>query len=188
IESVNFVSPRTGFLLEQDGRLWRTNDGGRKWHDLAGIGSDDGIGMAFSSPSKGYLALSRFGGDAGGYLLHTTNGGRSWGPELLTDSPIAAAGLVARGGTALALATDGSIFYEDPPGPAEVIRLETRRRTLRRARTIRVAGTVSGAEAGAEVLVGRRLLGESGWDHKIARVGSAGRLSTAWKVSRGATF
>jgi photosystem II stability/assembly factor-like uncharacterized protein len=189
IASVDFVNPATGFLLEQDGRLWRTNSGGRRWRDLAGIGSDDGIGIAFSSASNGYLALSRFGDDAGGYLLHTTDGGRTWRPELLTDSPLAPAGLVARGGTGLALATDGSIFYDGSPGRGgEMIRLETPRRTLRGARTIRVGGTVPAAEAGAEVLVGRRLRGESGWDHRIARVGPGGRFTTAWRLNRTATF
>jgi photosystem II stability/assembly factor-like uncharacterized protein len=189
IESVDFVSPRTGFLLEQDGRLWRTDDRGRRWRDLAGTGSDDGIGMAFSSGATGYVAISHFGAEAGGYLLHTTNGGRTWRPELLTDSPIAGAGLVARGGTALALATDGSIFYDDASGRAgDTIRLETPRRVLRRLGTIRVTGTVPGAEAGMEVLVGRRLRGESGWDHKIARVGPGGRFTTAWTMTRTATF
>jgi photosystem II stability/assembly factor-like uncharacterized protein len=189
VSSVDFVSRRTGFLLEQDGRLWRTTNGGRRWRDLPGIGSDDGIGLAFANVSTGYMALSRYGNDARGYLLHTTNSGRTWRPELVTESPLAPAGLLARGGTGLALAADGSIFFDDSPGRGgRTIRLSTRRRALRGTRTIRVTGTVRGADPGAEVLVARRLRGESGWDRRIARVGPGARFRTVWKMTRTATF
>lgn len=190
IETVDFVTRRTGFLLEQDGRLWRTRDGGRRWRDLAGIGSDDGIGLAFAGPSTGYLTLSRFGDAAGGYLLRTTDAGRTWRPELLTDAPLAAAGVVAKGATGLALAIDGSLFFSDPAadGARSVVRLSASSRTLQRPRTIRVSGTVSGAADGAQVLVGRRFRGESGWDHRPAKVGSNGAFTTTWKMTRTATF
>jgi photosystem II stability/assembly factor-like uncharacterized protein len=190
IAAVDFVTRRTGFLLEQDGRLWRTHNGGRRWHDLAGIGSDDGIGLAFSSTSTGYVTLSRFGDSAGGYVSRTTDGGRTWRPELLTDTPLAAAGVVAKGATALALAVDGSLFFNDSAtaDARSAVALSTTRRTLHRRRTIRLNGRVFGAQAGAEVLVARRFRGESGWDHRIVTVGSRGAFTSSWKMTRTATF
>jgi photosystem II stability/assembly factor-like uncharacterized protein len=190
VAAVDFVTPRTGFLLEQDGRLWRTHNRGRRWRDLAGIGSDDGIGLAFSSTSNGYLTLSRFGNRAGGYLLHTTDGGRTWRPELLTDSPLTAAGVVAKGTTGLALALDGSLFFSDSTIPAarSAVRLSTRRRIVHGPRRIRISGRVPGAEAGAEVLVARRFRGESGWDQRMATVGPSGRFTIVWRTGRTATF
>jgi photosystem II stability/assembly factor-like uncharacterized protein len=190
IAAVDFVTRRTGFLLEQDGRLWRTRNGGRRWRDLPGVGSDDGIGLAFSSASTGYVTLSKLGDHAGGYLLRTKDGGRTWRPELLTDSPLAAAGVVAKGATGFALAIDGSLFFTDSAvdGAASVVRLSSSRRVLHRPRTVRVSGTVRGATPGSEILVARRFRGESGWDHRIAKIGANGGFTTTWKVGRTATF
>jgi photosystem II stability/assembly factor-like uncharacterized protein len=191
IAAVDFATRRTGFLLEQNGRLWRTRNGGRRWHDLAGIGSDDAIGLAFSSTRAGYLTLSRFGDDAGGYLLRTTDGGRTWRPQLLTNAPLAAAGVVAKGATDFALAVDGSLFYTSSGGDRGMpsnVRIATARRKLRGVHTIRVSGTVAGAATGAEVVVARRFRRESGWDHHVARVGSNGAFTTTWKMTRTATF
>jgi photosystem II stability/assembly factor-like uncharacterized protein len=191
IAGVDFVSRRTGFLLEQNGRLWRTRNGGRSWRDLPGIGSDDAVGLAFAGARRGYLVLSRFGDDARGYLLRTSDGGRTWRPQLVTSVPLAAAGIAARGHTGLALAIDGSLFFTRSGGDAGTpsrIRLATPRGHLRGRRTIHVTGAARGAAAGTAVLVGRRLRGESGWDHQLATVTPSGTFATTWRMTRTATF
>jgi hypothetical protein len=191
VAAVDFVSRRTGFLLEQDGRLWRTRNGGRSWRDLAGIGSDGAVGLSFSSARRGYLVLGRFGDDAGGYALRTTDGGRTWRPQLITNAPLAAAGLTAKGTTDFALATDGSLFFTTSGGDAgrpSSLTLSTSRKKFRGRRTIQVSGTVRGAAAGSSVLVGRRYRRESGWDHQVATVGSNGTFRTTWKMTRTTTF
>jgi photosystem II stability/assembly factor-like uncharacterized protein len=191
VAGVDFLTRRTGYLLEQDGRLWRTRDRGRHWRDLPGIGSDDAIGLTFSSARSGYLVLSRFGADARGYVLRTSDGGRTWRPQLLTDVPLAAAGVVAEGATDLALALDGSLFTTSSGGDAgavSTVTLSTPRRTLRGPHRIRVSGTVAGAAAGTDVVVGRRFRGESGWDHRRVRTGHDGGFTTSWKTGRTATF
>jgi photosystem II stability/assembly factor-like uncharacterized protein len=191
VAAVDFVTRRTGFMLEQNGRLWRTRNRGRTWHDLAAIGTDDAIGLAFSSRSNGYLVLSRFGDDARGYLLRTTDGGRTWRPQLITSSPIDADGIAATGATDLALSTDGSLFFTtsggDEGAPSSV-KITTPDRRLRGRRTIRVSGRVAGAAPGSQVLVGRRFRGESGWDHQLATVGANGNFTTTWRNARTTTY
>jgi photosystem II stability/assembly factor-like uncharacterized protein len=191
IAAVDFATPRVGFLLEQDGRLWKTRNRGRTWHDLAGIGSDSGVGLAFSSAAKGYLVLSRFGDDPSGYLLRTTDSGRTWRPQLVTSAPLDADGVAARGATDFALSTDGSLFFTtsggDTGGPSSV-KLSTPRKRLRGRRTIRVSGRAGGAAAGSKVLVSRRFRGESGWDHQLATVGAGGVFKTTWKITTTTTY
>ena len=58
---VDFVDARTGYWLGTDGRVWRTRDGGRRWTELLGIGTNDASGMVWSSATRGYLVISRFG-------------------------------------------------------------------------------------------------------------------------------
>jgi photosystem II stability/assembly factor-like uncharacterized protein len=191
VAAVDFVSRRVGFLLEQNGRLWHTRNGGRSWDDLAAIGSDEAIGLAFSSASRGYLVLPRFGDDAGGYLLRTSDGGRSWRPQLVTGAPLAAAGVVAKGAVDYALATDGSVFFTTSGGDAGArsrVRLTTSHKRLRRGRTIQVAGRIAGAAPSSKALVARRLRGQSGWDRRLVRIAADGTFTTTWTVTRTSTF
>jgi hypothetical protein len=110
---------------------------------------------------------------------------------LVTNSTLAAAGIVATGRTGHALATDGSLFFTSSGGnagsPSTVV-LSTSRRHLRGRRTIQVTGVVRGAAPGSTVLVSRRLRNESGWDHQRAPVGANGTFTTTWKMTRTSTF
>jgi photosystem II stability/assembly factor-like uncharacterized protein len=191
ISAVDFVTAHTGFLLEQGGQLWKTRNGGASWSDLPGIGSDNGTGLAFSSPTTGYLVVSRFGDDASGYLLRTSDGGRTWRPQLVTSAPIDPDGVAVSGATGYALSTNGSLFFTtsggDQGSPSR-LSLSTPSRRLRGRATIRVSGRVAGAAPGSQVLVSRRFRGESGWDHQLATVAADGAYTTTWKVTTSMTF
>lgn len=191
LSAVDFVTGRTGFALGQDGRVFKTKDRGRHWSDLSGIGSDDGVGLSFSSASKGYVVLSRFGDDQSGYVLRTSDAGRTWQPQLVTSKPIYGNNLVATGGTDFVLANGSSFFFTTSGGDqghSSKVKIKTSRRKVRRRATIRVSGKVSGASAGSKVLVARRLIGESGWDYQTAKIASNGTFTTTWKVTKTATF
>jgi photosystem II stability/assembly factor-like uncharacterized protein len=191
LAAVDFVSSNTGFLLEQDGRLWKTRNRGKTWHLLLGTGTDSAIGLSFSSGSRGYLVLSRFGTSSGGYVLRTSDGGRTWRPQLLTNVPLDPGGVDARGRTDYALASDGSIFFTTAGGDLgrrSTVSIATRRKRLRGRRTIRVAGKVSGAAPGSRVQVARRFSGDSGWDYQLATVSPSGRYATTWNLPRSSTF
>jgi photosystem II stability/assembly factor-like uncharacterized protein len=191
LEAVDFVTARSGYLLEQNGRLWKTRDRGRTWHLLLGTGTETAIGLSFSSRSAGYLVLSRFGNRPGGYLLRTSDGGRTWRPQLLTGTQLDPDSVAARGPTDYALAGDGSLFRTSTGGDAGLpsrVTIAASRRRLRAPDTVRVSGTVRGAAAGSTVLVSRRFRGESGWDHRLVPVTAAGTWATRWRVTRSCAF
>ena len=87
---VDFVDARTGYWLGTGGRVSRTRDGGRRWSELLGIGTNDASGMVWSSATRGYLVISRFGDvtTASGFLLRTTDAGATWHPQLVVSTPI----------------------------------------------------------------------------------------------------
>jgi photosystem II stability/assembly factor-like uncharacterized protein len=191
LSAVDFVTSRIGFALGQDGRVFKTRGRGRHWSDLSAIGSDDGVGLSFASPSKGYVVLSRFGDDQEGYVLRTSDGGRTWRPQLVTSRPIYGNNLVTAGGTDYVLASGNLFFFTSSGGDhgkSSNVKIKTLRRSVRRRTTIRVGGRVSGASAGSTVLVARRLIGESGWDFQSAKIASNGAFTTTWKVTKTATF
>ena len=191
LSAVDFVTSRIGFALGQDGRVFKTRDRGRHWSDLSAIGSDDGVGLSFDSPSKGYVVLSRFGDDQEGYVLRTSDGGRTWRPQLVTSKPIYGNNLVAAGSTDYVLANGNSFFFTSSggdQGDSSKVKIKTSRRKVRRRTTVRISGRVSGASAGSTVLVARRLIGESGWDFQVAKIASNGAFTTTWKVTKTGTF
>ena len=192
IQALDFVSGATGFALGQDGQVFKTRNRGERWLDLAGVGSDDASGISFATPARGYLALRRFGSEPYGYLLRTTDGGRTWRPQLVgTDEP-SPEGLVATGPSgAFLLADTRTLLFTTSGGDrgdASKVTLRTKRRTVRRRTRIRVAGRVSGARGGAQVVVSRRERGERGWVSLTATVASNGTFTTSWKLIKTATF
>jgi photosystem II stability/assembly factor-like uncharacterized protein len=191
LSAVDFVTSRVGFALGQDGRVFKTRNRGKRWSDLSALGSDDGVGLSFDSPSKGYVVLSRFGDDASGFVLRTGDGGRSWRPQLVTNSPILGDGIAAAGATDFLLANGSSFFFTTSGGDRgapSAVKIKTRRKRVRRRTTIRIAGRIPGAAPGSSALVARRQIGESGWDYEVAKVASNGTFTTTWKVTKTATF
>jgi photosystem II stability/assembly factor-like uncharacterized protein len=185
------VTSRTGFLLEQDGSLWKTRNRGKTWHLLLGTGTDNAIGLSFSSGSRGYLVLSRFGTNAGGYVLRTGDGGRTWRPQLLTNTALDPDGVDARGATDFALASDGSLFFTTSGGDEgrpSTVSIAAGRRSVSGRGTVRITGKVSGAAPGTRVQVARRFNGDSGWDYRLAAVTASGRYATTWALPRSSTF
>jgi len=175
-----------------DWQVFKTINGGRRWRDLSAVGTDDANGMAFSSAARGYLALSRFGDDASGYLLRTSDGGKTWRPQLVASTKPTPEGLAATGSDAAFLLADSRLLLFTTSGgdrgdPSKVT-LRSKQRTVRRRAVIRLAGRVQGARAGARVLVARRERGESGWVHQDATVASNGTFTTKWRVAKTAAF
>ena len=192
IQAVDFVSPRTGFALGQDGQVFKTRSRGERWLDLSGVGNDDATGLSFSTPSRGYLTLKRFDSEPWGYVLRTTDGGRTWRPQLVgTDEP-SPDGLVAMGDSgAFLLANSRALLFTTSGGdrgdPSKVT-LKSSRRTVRRRSVIRITGKVSGAAGGARVVISRRERGERGWVSQTATLASNGTFSTNWKLVKTAAF
>ena len=192
VQAVDFVSQRTGFALGQDGQVYKTRNRGDRWLDLSGVGNDDATGLSFSTTSAGFLTLKRFGSEPWGYVLRTTDGGRTWRPQLVgTDEP-SSEGLAATSPSgAFLLADSRTLLFTTNGGdrgdPSKVT-LRTRRRTVRRRAVIKITGRVSGAKGGAQVVISRRERGERAWVSRTATVASNGTFTTNWKLVKTASF
>lgn len=75
IVGLSFIDERTGWMLEGNGRLLKTLNGGRRWDSLTQLPSEFAgkfTALYFADPQTGFIA----GFD--GLLLATRDGGRSW--------------------------------------------------------------------------------------------------------------
>jgi len=206
IRSVAFTSALDGFLLDNQGRIWKTANGGRSWREILSAGTDEGVQLAFSSPTEGFLSLSRFGNDqANAYVLRTTDGGASWHPQeisagrftfgdLVAEGPLQAAGLLVGEkpeGRELFSTTTGG----DVTGTAEALalstphRLYTRRRLKAAHSSVRVAGILSGAQGGEQIVVSRRNLAGGPWQQQEVVAGAnGGSFATTWHITQSSLF
>src|SRR4051794_30599146 len=190
--AVDFVDARTGFWLDDDGRVFRTRNGGRSWSQLLGVGTSDAYGMAFSSATRGYLVFNRFG-DAttpSGFLLRTSDGGATWHPQFVVSAPIPGAGVAAgRGGIDYLLGGESGLLSSrtgGDAGRASTVTLNPRR-AVRRPSTITVTGRLAPARGNERVTVSILAPGSNRWQHQTVRTAATGAFTTSWRVRRGTT-
>jgi len=75
IVGLSFVDERTGWILEGNGSLLRTIDGGRRWNSLSRLPSELAgkfNALEFADSQTGFIV------GVGGLLLVTTDGGLTW--------------------------------------------------------------------------------------------------------------
>lgn len=189
---VDFVDARTGYWLGTGGRVWRTHDGGRRWTELLGIGTNDASGMVWSSATRGYLVISRFGdvATASGFLLRTADAGATWHPQFVVSTPIPANGIAAgRGGVDYLLGGDAGLLFSRSGGDAgrpSRLTLGAPRRVSRPS-TIAVTGRLAPARGNERVTVSMLPAGSSRWQHQTVRTAATGGFTTSWRVRRGTT-
>jgi photosystem II stability/assembly factor-like uncharacterized protein len=186
------VSGNRGFGLTLDGRVWETRNRGRRWRELPGIGNESPFALAFVDSRIGYAAVRQFAGEYDeGYVLRTTDGGRTWQPQLVSDDGIAQNGLVATSrNVAVTLSLNGSMFATSSGGrlgKPSSLKLTTPKRRLRKATTIKVSGKLAPAEGGEQVTVSMRGARLVRWRRQTVTVASNGSFTTSWKV-RGSSF
>jgi hypothetical protein len=199
-----------GVLLDTGGRVWQTRNGGASWHELLGVGSSEGVQVAFSDALHGYLTLATFGDDdEDAYTLRTNDGGATWHPQEITLGSIGQDAIVAAGAQDAALLIDGVapgggalprlLFATssggDLPGASATLTLSTRRTTLRRRAlraahgTVVVQGTLSGAVGGEQIVVSRRAARGGEWQHQEVIAGAnGGAFTTTWHVTGSSVF
>jgi photosystem II stability/assembly factor-like uncharacterized protein len=212
IRSVAFTSADHGFLLDSNGRIWLTRNGGKTWKEVLSAGTSEGIQLAFSDPTHGYLSVGSFGRDEGdAYVLRTVNGGASWHPQAITDGSIPSDGLLASGADDASLLIDGTSVSNaaidrllfttstggDVAGLQETLSLTTPRRqfgkrALRAAHgsvEVTVNGTLTGAQGGEEIVVSRRGLTGGEWQHQEVVAGAnGGSFTTSWRIGSSSVF
>ncbi len=179
VEAISFVTPTNGYEVSRQ-RLFFTRNAGRSWSEISALGTGalGGEGMlSFSSVDDGY-ALSAFAGREN-VLLRTTDGGRSWTPEVLPRHLVS----VLAGGASDYAAGIGSLFATadgglSPEGSTLTLRLagptRVSRALLHRSHdVVKVSGTLSPAAGGETVRIAWRAVGGSVW-HSFTTVASSG--------------
>jgi hypothetical protein len=187
LRTVDFVTGKRGFALDAQGRVWATSNRGKRWTQLVATGTLSAYDLAFTAANRGYLAVNSFGIQRGGFLLKTSDGGKTWHPQLVSSHVLTRNGIATSGGqTDFATDTAGGLFSTTTggdQGSASSLKLSTKHLTVKRGSGIRVTGKLNPAEGGEQVVVSARAINH-GWVHKVVQVASNGTFTTVWKISR----
>jgi hypothetical protein len=183
IADVDFVSSRRGFLRTTSGRLYVTANRGRRWREVL-TGTNRMGDLAFADARRGWI-----GGTSGADVLRTSDGGRSWQPQNITENAISS--IVALSGTGAA-AFDGTErrFYATTGGGAvggaSRLSLRPSKRRLRRTARVRIRGRLRPARGGEVASV----LSRTGtrWSRRNVRVAANGTFTLTYRVRRSTVF
>lgn len=187
IVDVDFATRRLGYLLDTRGTLWKTTNGGLRWAQVQSLGAA-GRAVEFSSASAGYVVIRGFGGlrDAG-VVLRTTDGGRTWHPQLV--SRFSLIHLESSGTVDYALAGNSALYgttVGGDIGSRSTLTLSSRPRSLKRPGSVTLGGRLSSADGGEEIVVSQLVNGR--WSRKLATAASNGTFTTRWRINRSAVF
>jgi photosystem II stability/assembly factor-like uncharacterized protein len=190
IRDVDFADAKHGFVLDMVGRLWRTADGGKHWTELPGTGTSDVLGMSFSSATKGYLVINRFGDvrTAAGFLLRTDDGGATWHPQFVVSDPIAPDGIAATPGTDYLLGGETSLLASTAGGDAggsSALTIAAPKKAYTKATHITVTGKLSPASGNERVTVSYRRPGSTRWTTQTVKASANGSFTTSWNLAKG---
>lgn len=190
---VDFVSSKLGFALATNGRVWRTSNRGKKWSELPAIGNDVGNVLAFGSGKSGYVATDGFGDTEGGWIFHTSDGGKTWRPQLVSSAQIpVSGGLAAADATsAFALAGDNSLFRTTSggdAGDASTLTVKPSKKKLKKRGKAKLNGKLSPASGGEDVVVSARAKGSTSWSSKTVEVAANGTFTVTFKVKKETIF
>ena len=204
---MSFTGPQAGYLLDTAGRLWSTSNGGRSWKQRMSAGTSAISGITFGSASSGYLSIDSFGDDAtNAYVLHTTDGGRSWRPQAISPGVVGSAGIVAGdAGKAFALVkprggapTSRQLFATATGGDAGAasplrIRATPSRFTKKPLKSakgkVTISGTLAGAIGGEQVTISARPLNGTRWTSRTVTAGAnGGSFSATFTIASSSVF
>jgi photosystem II stability/assembly factor-like uncharacterized protein len=196
---VDFVGARVGFALGKGGRVWRTRNRGRSWRELL-AGTDGATDLAFRNARDGYLASHDLffarGASRPDYLLRTSDGGRTWRPQLVSGRSITR--LVATRDSVDFLLAGGNQLFSTAiggdRGARSTLAIRTRKRHVPGSRSVAVRGRLRPAHGGEQVIVAmtaadpRLRAGSIDWNFKRARVAADGSFTTIWRVRKTSVF
>jgi photosystem II stability/assembly factor-like uncharacterized protein len=191
VTAVDFLDARTGYFLAEGGAVWRTTSGGKRWSRLLGVGTQGAYGIAFSSKTKGYLVIDRFGdvNARSGFLLHTTDGGATWHPQFVVSTPILGGGIAATSsGTDYLLGGQSSLLFttsSGEAGKASTLSVTTKKKRFTKPAGITVTGKLSPAAGNERVTVSYLPPGSGRWQHQTVKTAANGSYTTSWRLRRG---
>ena len=198
IDSADCSSTKACWVLTTNGHLFRTTNAGKKWTDVTAAAgandlSNDGTPLlSFDSSSSGYVATDGFspvssnlgsslGSNGQGWVLATTDGGKSFAPQLIDANELA--GLAAAGGTDFALADDQNLFLTSTngaQGQASSLTLSASPKTIKKRTNVTLTARLSPCNGNEQILIsgpgpGRRPLDPV--DHRELHRPGAGAVS-----------
>jgi photosystem II stability/assembly factor-like uncharacterized protein len=209
LQDLEMTSATNGYALERNGRVWRTQNGGRTWRPLAGVGTDQGVALAFGSSTSGYLTLRGYPvEDGASYVLRTSDGGRTWRPQRIATggfpgtegviSPSATKSYAVTSTPAAGANVFRSLFATSSGGDAGAasrLTITTERRTLTRRqlaranRRVTITGALAGAQGGEQIVVSSRPAGGTAWTEQVVTAGAnGGRFTAAFRITRSSEF
>jgi photosystem II stability/assembly factor-like uncharacterized protein len=187
---VDFLTGKLGFALLENGRLFKTRNGGRKWTELIATGTARGYDLSFGDARDGFLSVDAFGRTgSSAWVLRTSDGGVTWRPQLIGPEPLDRGGIVAPDpSTAFGLAAGSELFYTGTGGDqsttASTLTITPKLKSVRRSRSVKITGILVPAVAGAPVVV----LARGARSHRWTVVGepttsATGTFTTSHRVS-----
>jgi hypothetical protein len=167
--------------------------------------------LAFANPSQGFMSTGGLGGPASQpFLLRTSDGGRTWRPQVISDGTVGAYGIVATTAVdAYALALPGvtdpritaggeDLFFTHAGGdigqPSKLTIATAHsmlsRRQLKKANgKVTITGTLASAVGGEQIVVSRRDQRGVSWTSQVISAGAnGGSFTAAFKISRSSIF
>lgn len=208
LRDLEMVTATTGYALETNGRVWRTSNGGRRWTNLAGVGTDAGVALAFGSTSAGYLTLGGYPAEEGAsYVLRTTDSGRTWRPQRIASgtfpgsegviSPTASKSYALTSTPSAGEGVFRSLFTTSSGGDTgaesrmslTVAKSITRRKLRAERNRIVVRGSLVGGQGGEQIVVSARPAGGSSWREQVVIAGAnQGRFTADFRITGSTEF
>lgn len=187
---VDFLDAKNGYFLAQGGALWRTANAGKSWSSLPGTGTEQAYGIAFSSKTRGYLVIDRFGDvlNRSGFLLKTTDSGATWHPQFVVSTPILGAGIATSSAADYLLGGQSSFLFTTTggdAGKASTLSVTTKHKKLSKPVGITVTGKLSPAAGNERVTVSYLPPGSGRWAHRTVKTAANGSYTTSWRVRKG---
>jgi photosystem II stability/assembly factor-like uncharacterized protein len=188
---VDFITRNVGFAVLESGRLYRTGNGGRSWHEVLSTGNKSLSDVSFSDASNGFVTGTQFGE---GTVLRTTDGGTTWHPQLFSEFRLDRGGLVSPDpDTAFAMTSahgftrlpSSRLFFTNTGGDlattASTLTIKPSRTVITNRRRVKITGQLTPAQAGAAVRVFVRDNTTRRWrgTNPLPKVDAAGRFSVS---------
>jgi photosystem II stability/assembly factor-like uncharacterized protein len=203
IRSVSFTSRQLGRVLDAQGRLWSTANGGSSWKESLSTGTAQATSVAFGSSRSGYLSVGRFGDSTGAYVLRTTDGGTTWRPQSISPSTLVGDGIVAPDAThAFGLVGAGTAWRQffftttgGDAGAASSLTLKASpsgftKKSLKKAKgRITISGKLAGAVGGERITIAARGRNGADWTSRTVTAGAnGGSFSATFTMKNRAVF
>jgi photosystem II stability/assembly factor-like uncharacterized protein len=200
INTADCSSTKVCWALASNEHLFRTTNAGKSWTDVtAATGANDisDAEISFDSASAGYVATEKFapvssnlgstlGANGQGWVLATTDGGKSFAPELIDANPLVA--VAAAGATDWAL-TDGQNLFltstNGAQGQASSLTLSASPKTIKKKTTVTLTATLSPCTGNEQILLSGPGLGGGG---QIAAITANCTVQVQTKVSKTSSY